>query len=160
MKLVRPRYFCLPFATMSMPQKLSEYPIHLGLGATSTVQPKFAGPEWYEAYAQRTESDGAEGRLVSSFTFSSSWTTWEMHPHGSEVVLCMAGTVTLIQEGTTTTADGSSCSKNAEAKVVQLNAGDYAINPPGVWHTADVEEGKETTVVFITAGKDTKIKPR
>lgn len=135
-----------------MPQKLSEYPLHLGLGATSTVQPEFTGSmDWYQAYAQRVEADGVEGRLVTSHTFSSSWSTWEMHPHGSEVVLCVAGTVTLIQEGT----NGLS----TEAKF-KLNPGEYAINPPGVWHTADVDEGKETTLVFITAGKDTQHKAR
>jgi quercetin dioxygenase-like cupin family protein len=139
-----------------MPQKLSEYPIHLGLGATSTVQPKFTGSmDWYESYSQRTEQhDGAEGRLVSSFTFTSSWNSWEMHPHGSEIVLCTAGTATLIQQGTTT--DGSS---KTATKVI-LNPGEFIINPPGVWHTADIDEGKEATLVFITPGKDTQNKAR
>jgi quercetin dioxygenase-like cupin family protein len=152
---------------MSTPQKLSDYPVHLGLGATCTVQPEFTGTEdWYAAYGQRTEGDDAEGRLVSSFTFTSSWTTWEMHPHGAEMVLCIAGTVTLIQEGrataaATTTDDHETTTAAAEVTTkVQLNPGEFIINPPGVWHTADVEEGQETTVVFITAGKDTQIKPR
>jgi mannose-6-phosphate isomerase-like protein (cupin superfamily) len=136
---------------MSTPQKLSDYPVHLGLGATCTVQSEFTGTEdWYAAYGQRTEGDDA----------------WEMHPHGAEMVLCIAGTVTLIQEGRataaeTTTDDHDTTTAAAEVTTkVQLNPGEFIINPPGVWHTADVEEGKETTVVFITAGKDTQIKPR
>jgi hypothetical protein len=41
---------------------------------------------------------------------------------------------------------------------VELGAGEYAINEPGVWHTADVE--KETTVLFITAGMGTQHRQR
>jgi quercetin dioxygenase-like cupin family protein len=41
---------------------------------------------------------------------------------------------------------------------VTLRAGDYAINPPGVWHTADV--AGETTALFITAGMGTENRPR
>jgi hypothetical protein len=37
--------------------------------------------------------DGLEVRLVSVFTFGTSWETWEMHPRGSEVVLCIAGAI-------------------------------------------------------------------
>ena len=39
-----------------------------------------------------------------------------------------------------------------------LQPGEYAINPPGVWHTADVE--RSATAVFITAGLGTQHKPR
>lgn len=124
------------------------HPIHLGLGATSVVQPEFTGDfQWYEAYSDRTAPDGVEGRLVSMFTFTKPWDSWEMHPQGSEVVLCTAGTMTLHQER----ADGS---KNT----VTLAAGQYAINEPGTWHTADVEG--EATAVFITAGRGTQMRPR
>jgi quercetin dioxygenase-like cupin family protein len=41
---------------------------------------------------------------------------------------------------------------------VPLTAGDYAINPPGVWHTADVAES--ATAIFITAGEGTEHRPR
>lgn len=37
-------------------------------------------------------------------------------------------------------------------------SGEYAINAPGVWHTADVET--EVTCVFITAGLGTEHRPR
>ena len=39
-----------------------------------------------------------------------------------------------------------------------LGPGDYAINPPGVWHTADVEGA--ATALFITAGLGTDTRPR
>lgn len=131
---------------MSAP-RLSESFIHLGLGATSVPQPPFSGMEWYEGYGARHGDDGAEGRLVSQYTFTKGWPTWEMHPVGSEVVICTAGTMVLTQEF----PDGT-------IKKVPLNAGEYAINPPGVWHIADVEES--ATAIFITAGEGTQHRPR
>jgi hypothetical protein len=133
---------------MSEAIEISTHPIHLGLGARSIVQPEFTGDmQWYSAYSERNQSDGNEGRLVSMFTFTRSWDTWEMHPQGSEVVLCTSGTLTLHQER----ADGSTAT-------VTLTAGQYAINEPGTWHTADVNT--ETTAVFITSGIGTQIRPR
>jgi quercetin dioxygenase-like cupin family protein len=42
--------------------------------------------------------------------------------------------------------------------MITLAAGDYAINPPGVWHTADV--ASPATVLFITSGVGTQHRPR
>ena len=123
-------------------------PIHLGLGATALVQSDFTGMEWYADYAARHAGDGAEGRLVSLYRFTESWDSWEMHPAGEEVVVCVAGSMVLHQEH----PDGN-------AETVTLNAGDYAINPRGVWHTADVP-GDEATALFITSGLGTEHKPR
>jgi hypothetical protein len=41
---------------------------------------------------------------------------------------------------------------------VTLTAGEAVINPPGAWHTADVEG--PCTAIFITAGIGTQIRPR
>jgi len=62
------------------------------------------------------------------------------------VVICTAGEITLIQE----LPDGP--------QSVALRAGDYAINPTGVWHTADV--AGPATVLFITVGLGTEHRPR
>ncbi|MDE0606271.1 MAG: hypothetical protein OXH78_03840, partial [Acidimicrobiaceae bacterium] len=73
--------------------------IHLGLGATAEVEPEFTGElSWYGEYTQRHASDGAEGRLVAMHSFTEPWEVWEMHPLGSEVVVCTAGEMTLHQE--------------------------------------------------------------
>lgn len=125
---------------------INTHPIHLGLGATAISEPEFSGMAWYAAYAERHAADGVEGRLVSMYTFTEPWTMWEMHPLGAEVVLCVAGEMVLTQE-----IDGVE-------KTTTLAAGEYAINAPGVWHTADVEAS--ATAVFITAGKDTEHRPR
>lgn len=121
--------------------------IHLGLGAKAIVQPPFTDGAWYEAYGARHADDGSEGRLVSMFTFTQSWDSWEMHPAGDEVVICTAGEITLIQEY-----------PDARTARVTLHAGEYAINAPGVWHTADVSG--EATAVFITAGMGTETRIR
>ena len=127
---------------------IKTHPIHLGLGATAETEPAFTGSmEWYIDYAKRHDSDGTEGRLVSMHSFSEAWDVWEMHPQGSEVVMCITGAVTLHQEE----AEGS-------VATTTLSPGEYAINQPGVWHTADVEEA--ATVLFITSGIGTQIRPR
>ena len=126
---------------------LATHFIHLGRGATAVPQPAFSGMEWYDEYGRRHPDDGAEGRLISMYTFTEGWDSWEMHPLGAEVVICTAGTMTLRQEH----RDGSTDS-------VTLGPGEYAINPPGTWHIADVEG--EATAVFITAGEGTQHRPR
>ncbi len=131
---------------MSAP-RLENRPIHLGLGGTAVAQPAFTGIDWYDAYGERHDRDGIEGRLVSQHTFTAPWDSWEMHPLGEEVVLCLGGAMTLHQEH----ADGSTAT-------VTLQAGEYAINPPGTWHTADVEGA--ATALFITAGLGTQNRPR
>jgi quercetin dioxygenase-like cupin family protein len=131
--------------------RLKTFPVHLGLGATVALQDEYTGSaRWYDRYAERTAGDGAEGRLVTMHTFTKSWDAWEMHPHGEELVLCMQGTITLIQE------------INGRPEKNRLNAGEAIINPAGIWHTADLddEEGEEATALFITAGMGTEHRPR
>ena len=102
--------------------------------------------DWYAAYGERTGADGVEGRLVSMHTFAQPWDTWEMHPNGDELVLCVDGEIVLHQE--------------VDAGVVRttLRSGEAVINRPGVWHTADVTA--PATAVFVTAGVGTEIRPR
>ena len=127
--------------------KIAEFPLHLGLGATAIPQPAFTGMEWYAAYSERYAGDGAEGRLVGAYSFTEPWDSWEMHPAGDEVVLCLSGAMTLIQEF----ADG-------RRATVEIAAGEYVINPPGVWHTADIAGA--ASALFITAGMGTEHRPR
>ena len=127
--------------------RLFERFIHLGPGASAVPQPPFEGMAWYEGYGMRHGGDGAEGRLVPEYSFTENWDSWEMHPAGSEVVICTAGGLMLTQEF----PDG-------RTEHVILQAGEYAINPPCVWHTADVTGS--ATAIFITAGKGTQHRPR
>jgi hypothetical protein len=128
-------------------RSLASHPIHLGLGARAVPQPEFTGIEWYQAYAERHASDGAEGRLVAIHSFAENWTSWEMHPLGDDLVVCLSGEITLHQEF----PDGARAS-------VTLRQHEYAVNPPGVWHTADV--AGQATALFITAGAGTEVRQR
>ena len=70
-----------------------------------------------------------------------------MHPSGHEAVICVRGSITLHQEH----PDGAT-------NTVTLGPGQYAINDPGVWHTADIDG--EAMALFITAGEGTQGRPR
>jgi len=122
--------------------ELADRPVHLGLGATAVVLPPFDGTmEWYQRYGEAHSDDGAEGRLVALHRFEKDWSTWEMHPRGAELVLVTRGRMTLVQK-----VDG-------ELVETELTAGQAAVNPPGVWHTAKIEA--PTEALFITAGEGT-----
>ena len=126
------------------PPDLATRPIHLA-GVVADEMPAFDGsPAWFEQYVKDHPEPGF---LVTSFSFSEPWDSWEMHPHGHEVVLCVAGTMTLHQE-----------LPSGETRTVVLEEGQYAINEPGTWHTADVAD--VATGVFITAGEGTTHRPR
>ena len=129
------------------PFDLSRFTAHLGLGATVERLDEFDGtPEWYERYGSTHADDGVEGRLVSLHTFAEDWTTWEMHPNGAELVVCVDGSMTLHQEVDET------------VRTVVLPAGQAIVNPPGVWHTADVDG--RATGLFVAAGLGTAVRPR
>jgi mannose-6-phosphate isomerase-like protein (cupin superfamily) len=129
-------------------QYLIDHPIHLGRHGLAASEPPFDGTmNWYGAYGARHAEDGAEGRLVCELRFTEAWAGWERHPKGSEIVYCLAGTLILHQE-----LDGG------RIETTRLEPGAYAINPPGVWHTADVEG--EARALFITAGEGTENRPR
>ena len=69
-----------------------------------------------------------------------------MHPMGEELVVCVAGSIELLQE-----IDG-------QIRSAVLDHGEAIVNPPGVWHTADIDG--EAAVLIITAGMGTKNRPR
>jgi mannose-6-phosphate isomerase-like protein (cupin superfamily) len=127
---------------------INTFPVHLGLGGrVEKIDDPFDGtPDWYMRYGMNHAADGDDGRLVSFFTFTESWDSWEMHPHGDELVLCTSGTMTLHQEF-----------GGAQSTVV-LHAGEYAINRPGTWHIADIDGA--ASGVFITSGRGTEVRPR
>ncbi len=85
--------------------------------------------------------------LVTSISFDQNWSTWEQHPNGDEIVILLAGAVDFILE----TAEG-------EHKLEVRQPGEYAFVPKGIWHTANPLA--PTTMVFITAGEGTQVRPR
>lgn len=134
---------------MSPPEKfdLSSTFVHLGLGSVARELPNFSWtPEYLESYERSTASDGPEGRLVTMSPQEATWTTWERHPAGDELVVQLDGRSILIQD-----------LPGGEHRL-ELAAGEAVINPKGVWHTADVVE--PGTALFITPGSGTEHRPR
>ncbi len=100
---------------------------------------------WSEvADGARPELD--QGRLMSAFTFSESWPTWERHPAGEEMVMLLAGAASMVLE----TADG-------EQTLVLNRPGAYVLVPKNVWHTARTTV--PTTMLFYTPGAGTEYRP-
>jgi quercetin dioxygenase-like cupin family protein len=131
----------------SEPFDLNSTFIHLGMGSKATPLPDFQWtPEYLDGYEQRFASDGDEGRIVVMNRQKATWDQWERHPAGEEVVLLLSGRVDLIQE-----IDG-------QERKVSLRPGLAIVNPPGVWHTADVHEPGDA--LFITPGRGTDHRPR
>ncbi|HEU4840647.1 MAG TPA: cupin [Ilumatobacteraceae bacterium] len=130
-----------------MTTDITTIPIHLGPGGTAHPVEDFDwSAERLSAYDGATRADGADGRRVMMFHVAGSWTSWERHPLGAEVVIACTGTHRFVQE-----LDGAE-------HVVEISAGQALINPPGVWHTAD--SGAGGWILTITPGLDTEHRPR
>jgi len=81
--------------------------------------------------------------LVSSFSFDSDWSSWEIHPAGDELVCLLSGEATLV------------CDRNGVEETVSLRVpGSFAIVPKGTWHTA--RTSVPTTMLFVTPGEGTQ----
>ena len=108
---------------------------------------KQATPETFDALLyhriDRTY-DGFKGHeLIACHQFERDWPTWEIHPHGDEVIVLMSGRATLLLE------------TDAGEDAIELSkAGDVAIVPKDTWHTARISV--PTQMLFITPGEDTQ----
>ena len=83
------------------------------------------------------------GRLISAFTFSEPWSSWERHPNGEELVMLLSGAATLVLE------------TGGDERCVRLGApGEYVLVSANTWHTARTEV--PTTMLFVTPGAGTE----
>ncbi len=83
--------------------------------------------ESFEQYTRELCTDELPGRIIMIEESPESWSAWECHLIGDEVVYVLEGSGRFLQntgEGVTT---------------IPFKAGDAVINPRGVWHTADVD---------------------
>ena len=83
--------------------------------------------------------------LVSCHEFEQDWGSWEIHPHGDEIVVLLSGRASFVLQ-----------LENGEKTVELDEAGKYVIVPRNVWHTAKTKE--KTSMLFITPGEDTQHK--
>jgi quercetin dioxygenase-like cupin family protein len=79
-----------------------------------------------------------EGRIMSVFAYETSWTWWERHPVGTELVLALSGAVVFHLQHD----DGSG------ARSAALAEGECLLVPEGAWHRAEM--ASPTTMLFVT----------
>ena len=116
------------------------------LGAPSSALPVFDFNHDYDAYLAAFCKESDPGRLVSLYETKSDWEAWEAHPAGDELVVVLSGKAEFLQE-----VDG-------EERRTIVGAHQAIINPPGVWHTANVIE--PFLALFVTPGPGTTHRPR
>lgn len=81
--------------------------------------------------------------LISCHEFEADWSSWEVHPHGDEIVLLISGEVTFLLD-----------TESGETRIDLHEQGQYLVVPKGVWHTA--KTGSKSKVLFITPGQGTQ----
>jgi quercetin dioxygenase-like cupin family protein len=132
------------------PFDLKSTPIHLGslAGAEQPAVPlpgfAFDGPA-FESYVANHCTSGP-GRLIMVESTPQSWSAWECHTEGDEIVVVLEGKAEFIQE-----IDG-------EERRAVVSPGSAIINPAGVWHTADVTEPLKA--IYMTPCRGTKHRKR
>ncbi len=121
--------------------------VHLGTGGTATELPGFTfSAEYLRGYLRRFLADRDDGRLVGIVGADATWTHWECHAGGDELVVQLTGRSEIVQE-----IDGG-------LRRVALGPGQGMINPRGVWHTSDVHEPGQS--LFVAGGRRTLYRPR
>ncbi len=99
-------------------------------------------PELYE-HIDEEYKDFSGHLLLSSYTFTEDWPTWEVHPAGDEFVVLVSGDVELVLA----LEDGDDVTRMNEP-------GTFVIVPRNTWHTARVHS--PAVMLFVTPGEGTE----
>lgn len=86
-----------------------------------------------------------ENWLISEYDFAADWATWEMHPHGDEIVYLLSGDMDFLLE------------LEGVVEEIALRGRGFVIVPRGVWHTARIL--RPSRVLTFTRGTGTTHKP-
>jgi mannose-6-phosphate isomerase-like protein (cupin superfamily) len=81
--------------------------------------------------------------LIAEYRFDSDWPTWEIHPHGDEILYLLAGQAEMHMQ-----VDGQLC----VAAFTEI--GSAMIIPKNTWHTAKILS--PCRILFITPGEATE----
>lgn len=119
---------------------------YLRLRPDSSVEKLAVDETFWPRLMQGQLGDFHHEYLVTCYTYSQDWPSWECHPNGDEIVLLISGRATFVLE-----APGG----NSELSLAQ--PGDFAFVPRNTWHTAHTDT--TTTMLFITAGEGTMTRP-
>ena len=111
------------------------------MGPDGAVTPKDMSPGFYAELD--SEFDGFRGHvLVQDGEFAEAWPTWEVHPHGDEIVYLLSGDTEFVLR------------EDGDETVLRLNEpGSAVVVPRGCWHTA--RPLAPTKLLFITPGEGT-----
>ena len=91
---------------------------------------------------ERAYDNFAGHQLVAIHQFDGDRPSWEVHPHGDEIVVLLSGSADLVLR------------RDEGNESVPLKApGDYIVVPKGIWHTANVQQ--PARMLFITPGQET-----
>lgn len=115
---------------------------YLGLSGDGEVTSMPVGPDFW---ATMDANLSMRATMVSIGSGEGDWPHWEMHPQGDEVLVLLAGSLTLIldQSGTESRHD--------------LVPGATFVVPTGAWHRAIDQCGVK--LLFITYGAGTRHRP-
>ena len=134
----------VPADTQLTPFSLGEVNVHLEDAGHARVLE--GGESFWAKLMAGGYPELERGRLLTSFTFSTSWSSWERHPAGEELVLLLSGAATLLVE------------REGKTERIELTkAGDFVLVPRSAWHTAQTRV--PTTMLFLTPGAGTEHRP-
>lgn len=128
---------------MNPPPVLGASAVILDRNGTADVMP-VNDDFWPEL--DRRHGDFAGKLLISSYAFEGNWPTWEIHPHGDELVQLVSGEARFLLE-----------EKAGVREVLLREPGSFMIVPRNTWHTAHI--AVPTRMLFITPGQDTRNRP-
>lgn len=127
-----------------MPNNPGPYPlddVRMIIGPDAAVTPKPVTESFYQELD--TEFAGFKGHiLVQTGEFSEPWPTWEIHPHGDELVYLLYGDTEFVLWN-----DG------VEQTLRVDEPGQLVVVPRNTWHTARPHAA--TKLLFITPGEGT-----
>ena len=132
-----------------MPQQHGAFKLadhYLRLRPDSSIEVLNGGEKFWGQLMAGELGDFRHEYLVTTSTFSEDWPSWENHVNGDEIVFLLSGRTEFFLELATGTTS-----------VVLDNPGQYVLVPRNTWHTA--RTGVATTMLFITAGEGTQIRP-
>ncbi len=127
-----------------MPKVNSILSTYLHLDDSGDIRAIPVTESFWQALASDELSEFKAGRLLSAFSFSEPWSSWERHPAGEELVMLLTGDATLILED----ASGK------QSSIRLHEPGCYVLIPKNQWHTAIPIQ--PTTLLFLTQGAGTE----
>ncbi|MEM9624304.1 MAG: cupin domain-containing protein [Pseudomonadota bacterium] len=112
---------------------------------TGEAVPKPFSPSFF-AELETDFPDFQGHTLVMTSTYEEAWSTWEIHPHGDELVYLLEGDIDFVLH----TDEGDVTLRVNEP-------GSYVVVPRNTWHTA--RPRTRTRMLFVTPGEGTRNQP-